>query len=128
MKLFLSLLLTFSAFQSFADQDKPPQKDVVISVHEALVPEKVKAGEPVRVVLSGMFPNSCYRWSRAEVRDSSPTIHVIQAHALVTQAMCLMVLVPYSKEISMNPLARGEHRLRFLNGDDTYFERTVTVE
>lgn len=125
--LILSALLVVCAQVPFAKAD-PVTKDVVVSVNEVLVPEKVDQNTDAKIVLSGMFPNSCYRWSRAQVYDASPTFHNIQAHAMVTQTMCLMVLVPYTKEVNLGKLQAGQHTLRFINGDDTYFERTLNVE
>lgn len=106
----------------------PVTKDVVISVHDVLVPEKVAENTDVKIVLSGMFPNSCYRWSNAEVKDVNDTTHYIRAHATVTETMCLMVLVPFSKEANLGRFKRGEHTLRFINGDETYSVRTLIVE
>jgi hypothetical protein len=131
MKKMIAFALMFAA-QNYltvsASADPIITKDVVISVNDVFVPEKVERGADAKVVVSGMFPNSCYRWSRVEVADTSPTEHKLQAHALVTQTMCLMVLVPYSKEVNLGKLQAGTHTLRFINGDETFFERSLVVE
>ena len=107
---------------------EPVTKDVVVSVHDVFVPDRVEQGTEAKVIVSGMFPNSCYRWARAEVAESTPTLRLVQAHATVTQTMCLMVLVPFSKEVNLGRLPSGTHTLRFVNGDETYFERTLIVQ
>lgn len=103
-------------------------KEVVITVSDVLVPTKVDHNTDAKVVVSGMFPNSCYSWSRSEVNHPELFRHSIRAMALVSQTMCLMVLVPYTKEISLGRLTPGEHTLRFINGDETWFEKTLIVE
>lgn len=103
-------------------------KEVPISVHDVFVPEKVAQNTDAKIVLSGMFPNSCYRWSRVRTHDVDAFHHNVQAIATVTQTMCLMVLVPFTKEVNLGHLPVGTHTLRFINGDDTYFDRTLTVE
>jgi hypothetical protein len=47
---------------------------------------------------------------------------------MVSQGMCLMVLIPFQKDIRLGKLDSGEHQLKFLNGDGTYMERTLKVE
>jgi len=125
----LSLILAFTTSFSFAHATQPVTKEVNIAVNDVFVPESVEANADTKIVLSGMFPNSCYRWSRAEVASPADNFHQVKAMALVTvNTMCLMVLVPYSKEVNLGKLSPGEHTLRFVSGDDTFFERTVVVK
>ena len=125
MKFFMSLLLSLSASSiSFADVII---KEMPITVNDVLLPSKVDSLTDVKVVVSGLFPNTCYNWSRGEVVNKGALEHQIRAMAFVSQTMCLMVLVPYTREINLGQFQRGEHILRFVNGDETYFEKTVTV-
>jgi hypothetical protein len=39
-----------------------------------------------------------------------------------------MVLVPFSKEVNLGRLSPGQHNLKFVNGDETSFERNLKVE
>jgi hypothetical protein len=39
-----------------------------------------------------------------------------------------MVLVPFNKEVKLGKLNAGKHTLKFLNGDGTYLEKTLTIE
>lgn len=103
-------------------------KEVVITVSDVLAPAKVPSTEDVKVVVSGMFPNSCYNWSRAEVIEKAEGTFHVRAMAMVAQTMCLMMLVPYTKEINLGRLSAGEHTLKFLNADETWFEKRILVE
>ncbi len=127
-KIMLSLLIATQSFFAFSASADVITKEVVISVHDVFVPEKVEHNTDAKVILSGMFPNSCYRWSRAKVHDVDALNHNVQAIATVTETMCLMVLVPFTKEVNLGRLPAGTHKLRFINGDDTFFEKSLTVE
>ena len=104
-------------------------KEVTITINDAFVPATVDHGADAKIVLIGFFPNSCYRWSKAEVSDIRPMFHQVRAIATVSiNRMCLMMLVPFNKEVNLGKLAPGEHTLRFISGDDTFFERTMVVQ
>lgn len=118
--------LTLSSFANAADQ--APTKEVTLSVSEVYVPGGFSENTDAFVIVSGMFPNSCYAWARADVKNTSQKLHEVKFFANVSQAMCLMVMVPYQKEVNLGRLVAGEHTLRFLNGDGTFFEKTLTVE
>lgn len=129
MKLTMSLLAAVLMSAGFHAKAESVTVEKVITVNDALVPEFAAKDQDVKVVVSGTFPNSCYRWSRSDVRTHTQSFHVVRALALVTtNTNCLMVLVPFSKEINVGRLSPGEHTLRFLNGDDTWFERKLTVQ
>ncbi len=125
--IFAAVIVTHLSCMPIASAE-PVTKEVALSINEVFIPERIEPGRDAKVVLSGMFPNSCYRWSRSEVRDVSATVHYIRAYAMVSQTMCLMVLVPYSKEVNLGRLQPGTHTLRFINGDNTFFERSLEVE
>lgn len=122
--------LSLLAFNQFAQADEPtPQtRDVVISVSEVFIPGGFDSEADAFVVASGMFPNGCYRWKAAEVKNLDALTHEVQSTATVNQGMCIMVLVPFSKEIRLGKLQTGNHTLRFVNGDGTFIERTLKIE
>jgi hypothetical protein len=127
--LLLSLTTLIFSSASFAAAVRPTEKDVLVNIHEVFVPGGFDGNSEVYIVASGVFPNSCYRWKAAKVNhDKSENIHKIAATASVSQGMCLMVLVPFSREINLGRLGRGEHRLQFVNGDGTYLEKTIVIE
>ena len=114
---------------AFGDKSSAPnEKDVTVAINEAFVPGGLDINSEVYVVASGIFPNGCYRWKGAEVTSSTETVHEIKAMATVKQGMCLMVLIPFNKEIRLGKFNRGQHTLRFVNGDGTYLEKKVTIE
>lgn len=112
---------------AFADA-KPATKEVSLAVSEVYVPGGFSSTTDAYVIVSGMFPNSCYSWARADVTNVSPLFHEVRAVANVSQQMCLMVLVPYTQEVKLGRLQSGDHTLRFVNSDGTYFEKSLKVE
>jgi hypothetical protein len=127
-KLVLSMILGLGMLSSIAQAEAGGAREVFISINDVFVPSEAKSNGDSYVVVNGMYPNSCYRWSRSEVAHPSEFKHSVRLAAMVSEGMCLMVLVPYNKEISLGQLSPGEHTLRFVNGDETYFERTLTIK
>ncbi len=104
-------------------------REVMIGISDAYIPTGLNSQSDAYVVVSGIFPNGCYRWSRAEVDHSSTAqLHQIQSFALVKPGMCLMVLVPFTKQITLGQMTQGTHTLRFLSGDGTYLEKHIEIE
>jgi hypothetical protein len=129
MKSLISALVLMASVSTTAfAQAAPATKEVTIALSEVYVPGGFSPATDAYVIVSGMFPNSCYRWARAEVNNTGPLTHEVKSIATVSQTMCLMVLVPYTKEVNLGRLQTGDHTLRFVNGDGTYFEKTLKVE
>lgn len=132
----LSAAVTFAlAVPAFANQPAPGQnppaqtaKEVSIGVSEVYVPSGFDSQTEAYVIVSGMFNNGCYQWSRADVKHTDDFNHEVTAFAKVTSGMCLMVLVPYQKEVKLGTLKSGKHIVRFVGGDATYLEKTFEVE
>ncbi|NUN05946.1 MAG: hypothetical protein HUU57_09305 [Bdellovibrio sp.] len=125
--LVLSALLGLSSF-AFAEQTAPVEKEVQIGINGVYVPGGFDSASDVFVVVNGIFQNGCYKWKRAEVNHAGTFSHQIKSIASVSQGMCLMVLVPFQKEVRLGKFSSGTHTLRFENGDGTYVEKTLTVE
>lgn len=106
----------------------PATKDVAIGLNEVYVPGGFDSSADAYVVASGLFPNGCYTWKGADVKHIDTYNHEIQSFATVSQGMCIMVLVPFSKEIRIGKLASGTHNLKFLNGDGTYLKKVMNIE
>ena len=124
--LFLAVVISTSAVAG-PEPQVPQVSDEIVQVSDVYIPTELKSNGDAYVVVNGMFPNSCYRFKQADVKNKSATEHEIRVIASVTKTMCLMVLVPFSKEVALGRLERGTHRLRFVNGDGTYFEREMNV-
>jgi hypothetical protein len=103
-------------------------REQVVSINDAFIPSGFDSGSDAFVVINGLFPNSCYRFRDAKVEHVGPALHEVKAFAQVTEGLCLMVLVPFSKEVRLGNLEAGEHSVRFVNGDGTHWEKRFTVE
>lgn len=108
--------------------NQPAEKEVVVGVNDAYVPGGFDSSSDVYVVVNGLFPNGCYRWARAEVTHPEQAVHEVRSIARVSQGMCLMVLVPFTKEVRVGVIGAGEHKVRLMNGDGTYLEKSLTIE
>jgi hypothetical protein len=103
-------------------------KEVQIGINSVYVPGGFDSHSDVFVVVNGIFPNGCYQWGRADVKNKDTFTHEISSIANVSQGMCIMVLIPFQKEVRLGKFATGQHNLRFLNGDGTYIEKSMIVE
>jgi hypothetical protein len=122
--IFMSMLLGASVNAS----PKANEKEVQIGVSSAFVPAGFDSTSDAYVVVSGVFQNGCYRWNRAEVTNVDSFNHEIKTMATVTQGMCIMVLVPFQKDIALGKLDAGKHSLKFVNSDGTFLEKSLNVE
>src|SRR5690606_2353650 len=102
-------------------------KDVVIAINDAYIPGGFDSQADAYVVVSGIFPNGCYKWNRADIKHVEATTHEVWSHASVTQGMCLQVLIPFSKDVRLGQLATGTHTLRFMSSDGTYLEKQMVI-
>lgn len=124
--LFIGLMVLGLTTQ--ANTNVPEDKEVPIGINGVYVPSGFTSQSEVYVVASGVFPNSCYSWKKADVEEAQTFFHTVKSFATVKQGMCLMVLVPFQKEIKLGKFSVGEHTLRFENGDGTYLEKKVSIE
>lgn len=106
----------------------PAPKEVQVGISGVFVPGGFDSTADAYVVVSGIFQNGCYKWNRAEKNSRDEFTHEIKTIATVTPGMCIMVLIPFQKEVRLGKLSSGEHNLRFLNGDGTYIEKKLLVE
>ena len=110
------------------DVQPPKERELTVAVNDAFVPGGFDSSTDANVIVSGLFPNGCYRWSRAEVVKGDNNVTEIYTKAKVRSGMCLMVLVPFSNEVNVGRLTKGANTLRFMSGDGTYLEKQVNVE
>lgn len=123
----VAIISLFYGALSYA-ADSIPEKEVSVGISGAFVPGGFDSSSDAYVVVNGVFQNGCYRWSRAEVVNVDDFTHEITSKAKVTQGMCIMVLVPFQKDIALGKLNSGKHTLKFLNGDGTYLEKQLNIE
>jgi hypothetical protein len=128
-KLMVVAAVSGLVFAAQASEGELPQtREVAVGISDAFIPGGFDSDSDAYVIASGVFPNGCYTWKRADVKHKDSYNHEIQSVASVSQGMCLMVLVPFTKEIKLGKLDTGKHTLRFLNGDGTYLEKSMVVE
>lgn len=118
----------FAGVKQFKGETAPNTREVIVSINDAYIPSGFDTASDAFVVINGLFPNGCYRFKDTAITHNSALVHEVRAMATVSEGMCLMVLVPYSKEVQLGKLAAGEHAIRFMNGDGTYWEKRLTVE
>lgn len=126
LPLILMAVMTISSV-SFAEQ-VPQEKEVQIGLSGVYVPGGFDSASDVYVVVNGIFQSGCYRWKRAEVTHPQEFVHEIKSIAAVTPGMCIMVLMPFQKEVRLGRLNSGNHVLHFDNGDGTYIEKNIVIE
>jgi hypothetical protein len=128
-KLILSAFALISIAAPFAHADEQGKtREQMISINDAYIPSGFDSSSDAFVVVNGIFPNSCYRFSEAKVTHVGPALHEVRSYATVTEGLCLMVLVPFSKEVQLGKLSVGEHAIRFISGDGTYWDKNLTIE
>lgn len=125
-KLILVAAAVFAAQFTYADV--PAEKEVQVGISGAFVPGGFDSASDAYVIVNGVFQNGCYKWKRADINTKDAYTHEIRSIATVTQGMCIMVLIPFQKDVRLGQLQSGKHTLRFLNGDGTYLEKSMVVE
>jgi hypothetical protein len=128
MKTFLMILAAtlITTAPAFAKDGEVHEK--IIGVNDVYVPSGFDSSSDSFVVVNGLFPHSCYKLKTVKVDNLTATLHEVTTTADVTEGLCLMVIVPFHKEVQLGRLAVGEHVLRFLNGDGTFMEKHLTIE
>lgn len=129
MKKLLAIALTALLASTFANANtEPEEREVSIGITGAYVPGGFDSNSDAYVVVNGVFQNGCYKWKRADRVTRDEFNHEIRSIATVTPGMCIMVLVPFQKEVRLGQLPSGKHNLKFVNGDGTYLEKSLIVE
>lgn len=122
----ISSLLLFAT--STAVAFSPTSHEEVAPVMDAYVPEQTKSSEPTYVIVSGLFRNGCLNYDRAFTTPMDEKTIEIRVLATVTEGACTMARKPYRREVALGTLPAGEHRLVFVSGDGSRFERVLNVD
>lgn len=124
---FMSLMLiaqpSWAAFVPKADE-----KQLAMSVHDVVFPGEHIAGEDIKFVVNGMFPNTCYSFYGIDVKHVQDFKHEVQVFANVVHAICAMVMIPFTEEGSLGILKPGRHMVVFIASDGTSFEKALQVK
>lgn len=127
MKNLLLVAVTVLAAQ-FSFAEVPAEREVQVGISGAFIPGGFDSASDAYVIVNGVFQNGCYKWKRADINSKDGYTHEIRSIAAVTQGMCIMVLIPFQKDVRLGQLQSGKHTLRFVNGDGTYLEKSMVVE
>lgn len=127
---FLKLLslVAISMFSGGMIASAQDNHETIVPVNDVYIPSGFDSSSDAFVVVSGLFPNSCYKLRDGSVTHIGPMLHEVRAKAFVLEGTCLMVLVPFHKEVQLGKLSTGDHTLRFMNGDNTYMDRHLVIE
>lgn len=125
--MFLSLIAV-STLSMGAYADERESHETIVSVNDVYVPSGFDSSSESFVVVSGLFPSTCYKLKGATVSHIGPALHEVRTNAWVIDGTCLMVLVPFHKEVQLGKLSKGDHTLRFVNGDKTYMDKHLVIE
>lgn len=129
MKSQIAILLSIVSLTiSFGAQAATDSKEVTVAINNVFVPGGFDSNSDAYVVVSGIFPNGCYKWKGPSLKDVNNFEHEITSVATVNQGMCIQVLVPFSKDIRLGRLSAGSHTLRFLSNDGTFIEKNLKIE
>jgi len=128
MKNVFLVIMALVTFGSQAMAKAPTTHEQIVGVNDAFIPSGFDSSSDAFVVVSGIFPSGCYQWKGAKVDHTGPLLHEVRAIANVFEGMCIMVMMPFQKEVQLGKLAVGDNTIRFVNGDGTYFEKHLTIE
>ncbi|MCB9073891.1 MAG: hypothetical protein H6623_09735 [Bdellovibrionaceae bacterium] len=124
----LTIAFAAMAFSNAQADSVIPSKTVAVSINDAYIPSGFDSSSDAYVVVTGLFPNSCYSLSQPQVNHVDASTVEVKTMADVKQSVCLRVLVPFTKEVSLGKLDTGKHTVRFVSEDGTSFEKTLNVE
>lgn len=103
------------------------EHEIIVPVTDVYVPDEIDSHTDVYVVVTGLFPNGCYSWLRADVTTLG-NLHEIRNIASVSEGLCTLALIPFTKKIQLGRFSLGTHVVRVVVGDGTYTERTINIE
>jgi hypothetical protein len=128
--IFLTIItfLGVSNAHSFNPKDVIQVKTVEMSINGVHFFSEPTTKNPVRFVVNGLFPNTCYTYNRMDVEHVNEFFHKVRVLANVKQTVCLMVLTPFTIEGDLGLLAAGQHQVLFVAGDGTSLERSIKVQ
>ncbi len=121
----IAMTLTFSFGAEAKEGDK---HEKVVPINDVYIPNGFDSGSDAFVVVNGWFPHSCYKLKDVKVEHVGPLLHEVTTNAIVTEGLCLTVIIPFHREVQLGKLATGTHQIHFMNGDGTYMEKRLTIE
>lgn len=110
---------------SFASSVFASAPVVRVSTQTVFVPKGFDDNDQVTIVLDGYLPSSCYRIDRTEkvVNQEARTVKVTQ-FARVYPGPCLLMLVPFTVELSLGVLPHGDYEIE---ANDGHLKRSLNI-
>ena len=121
-------LMAVGSLTASAKDDNGGTREQMVAVNDAYIPNGFDSSSDAFVVINGLFPNTCYKIKESKVTHVGAALHEVRTTAMVTEGLCLTVLVPFSKEVQLGKLDAGKPLLRFVNGDGTFWDKSLTIE
>ncbi len=107
---------------SAAKADDFVAEEVNISAQALFVPNGFDDNDEVTVILDGYLPDPCHRLTDPEVIKNNDTkLVTVQAKALLFKGECPDVIVPFTQEVKVGRLEKGEYLV--LSKDGRHKER-----
>ena len=125
--LFIAVLTVFCAATAVGEESYT-EKEIGLGVIDAYIPASQRADRDAHIVVNGLFPNSCYSFSGADVTHIDDFTHKIRTVVKVRSGVCSRVLKPFTEQIPLGKLKRGEHKITLVADDDTYFEKILLID
>lgn len=127
-KSILSAILFFGCIGYNAKALSAPEGVSEVRVADVFVPSGFDSKSDTYVIESGKFRNGCYHWLTAQVIPMENSVTQVWSYANVSDGMCIQMITPFQKEVSLGKMSAGVHHLRFMNSDGTYLEADMTIE
>ena len=116
----------FVSLSLFANE-RAEEKETYLNFTDVYVQRSRGIVEPHELLLQGMFPNGCHTWMKSEVEHLDEFTHRVRGVSKVKQGMCIMVMVPFTKEVDLGVLKPGTHKVEVINGDGTSIEKEFVL-
>ncbi len=100
----------------------------IVAINDISIPAQFHSESEVYIFVFGWLPSSCYELKEIKIEHLSATLHQVSARALVVEAICLAIIIPFQREIHLGKMVAGEHILRFLNNNGTSWEEKLRIE
>lgn len=98
---------------------------VPVASQDVFVPKGFDDNDQIEVVLDGYLPNSCYQLdSVTKTIDEATKTITVQQMARVYPGQCLMALVPFTSEVKVGILSKGDYKIVTNRGN---FETSLNV-
>ena len=109
--LLLAFLLPLASVSQVSWANSPGVKTVLQVPHLALAPLGFDDNDNAQVVLSGVFPNTCFRVGpvTSQVDASHQRIIISNEAYFYPSSWCLQVFVPYTQTVNLGPVKAGNY-------------------